>query len=85
MKNDRHDTLAIIGAALLGAAMGAGAALLSREENRQIVKEKVADALEGSEEKIEDILLKAEELTASQRRNLITKLEETKHKLREEK
>ncbi len=84
MKNDRHETLSIIGAALLGAVAGASAVLLSREENRQVIKEKAADVLEGSEGKIEEILLKAEELTASQRRNLIAKLEETKHKLREE-
>ena len=84
MDNDRQHGMNLIGAALLGALVGASAVILAKEENRKAAKQKMADALESSEEKIDDLLSKAEKLTASQRRKLITKLETAKNKLREE-
>lgn len=85
MKNDRQRGINLIGAALFGALVGASAVILAKEENREAVKQKMADAIESGEEKIDEILSKAEKLTAAQRRKLIARLEETKTKLREEK
>lgn len=84
MENDRQHGMNLIGALLLGALVGASAVILAKEENRKAVKQKMADAIESGEQKIDDILSKAEKLTASQRRKLIARLEETKKKLREE-
>ncbi len=84
MKNDKKHSLDLIGSALLGVLVGASAVILAKEENRKAVKHKVADALESSEEKIDEILLKAEKLTGAQRKKLIARLEETKRKLRQE-
>ena len=82
--NDRQHGVNLLGAVLLGALVGAGAVVMANEENRKAVKHKMADALESGEEKLDEILSKAEKMTASQRRRLISKLEETKSKLREE-
>jgi hypothetical protein len=84
MNEDRQHGMNLIGAALFGALVGASAVILAKEENRKAVKQKMADALETSEQKLDELLSKAEKLTAAQRRKLITKLETAKNKLREE-
>lgn len=84
MNDNKQQKVNIIGAALLGALIGAGTVILANEENRQAVKQKMADAIETGEKKIDEILIKAEKLTASQREKLIAKLEKTKNKLRQE-
>lgn len=83
MKDEKRDGLSMLGAALVGALVGAGVALLTQEEKRKLIKSKMADVIATGEEKVDEIMGKVEELSVSQRKRLLKRMENVRKKLEE--
>ncbi len=83
MRDDKSNGLNMVGAALVGALVGAGVALMTQEEKRKIIKSKMAEVIATGEEKIDAIMGKVEELSVSQRKRLLKRMENVRRKLEE--
>ncbi len=83
MKEEKREGLSMLGAALVGALVGAGVALLTQEEKRKVIKSKMADIIATGEEKVDEIMVKVEDLSAVQREKLLTRMESLRRKLEE--
>jgi len=83
MRDDKHNGLSMLGAALVGALVGAGVAILTQEEKRKIIKDRMADVIATGEEKVDEIMGRVEELSVSQRRRLLKRMENLRRKLEE--
>jgi hypothetical protein len=83
MRDEKRSGLSMLGAALVGALVGAGVALMTQEEKRKLIKSKMADVIATGEEKIDAIMTKVEELSAVQRKRLLKRLEIARKKLEE--
>jgi gas vesicle protein len=81
MRDDKANGLNMVGAALVGALVGAGVALMTQEEKRQEIKKKMAEVIATGEEKIDAIMGKVEDLSVSQRRRLLKRMENVRRKL----
>jgi len=81
MRDDKANGLSMVGAALVGALVGAGVALMTQEEKRQEIKKKMAEVIATGEEKIDAIMGKVEDLSVSQRRRLLKRMENVRRKL----
>jgi gas vesicle protein len=80
MRDDKANGLNMVGAALVGALVGAGVALMTQEEKRQEIKKKMAEVIATGEEKIDAIMGKVEDLSVSQRRRLLKRMENVRRK-----
>ncbi|MEK7168814.1 MAG: hypothetical protein AAB778_02275 [Patescibacteria group bacterium] len=69
-------------AGILGAAVGAGAVALSSEKNRKIIKNKFSDLKKQGQKVISDIQNKADELTATGKDKLDSKVKEVKKSIK---
>ncbi len=83
MREEKHNGLNMLGAALVGALVGAGAAFLTQEEKRKEIKSRMAEVIATGEEKVDEIMAKAEDLSVSQRRKLLKRMENLRRKLEE--
>jgi len=81
MRDDNHSGLNMVGAALVGALVGAGVALMTQDEKRQEIKKKMAEVIATGEERIDAIMGKVEDLSVSQRRRLLKRMENFRRKL----
>lgn len=70
-----------LGAAALGAAIGAGAVILSDEKKREAIKKKVDDVVKRGEGMLTDIQHKVDEARTSGRKKLATELEKAKRQI----
>jgi gas vesicle protein len=83
MKEEKREGLNMLGAALVGALVGAGVALLTQEEKRKVIKSKMADIVATGEEKVDEIMVKVEDLSSVQREKLLKRMGNLRRKLEE--